>query len=122
MSRKTVSRKIREEVYQKYNGHCAYCGCPISIKEMQVDHLESVYAHNGENEMDNYMPSCRQCNLYKSTFDLETFRKRLKEVMFENLRSTFQYCMALKYGFIEEKENQKIKFYFEKGDTYGNCN
>lgn len=27
--RKTISKKIRKNVYQKYNGHCAYCGCSI---------------------------------------------------------------------------------------------
>lgn len=27
--RKTIPKKIRKIVYQKYNGHCAYCGCEI---------------------------------------------------------------------------------------------
>ena len=28
----------RKEVLEKYNGHCAYCGKEITLKEMQVDH------------------------------------------------------------------------------------
>ena len=29
----------RQKVYDKYNGHCAYCGKPITIKDNQVDHI-----------------------------------------------------------------------------------
>lgn len=29
MSRKQIAQKIRKQVYQKYNGHCAYCGCKM---------------------------------------------------------------------------------------------
>lgn len=36
--RKRLTPKEREFVYQKYGGHCAYCGCKIEKKDMQVDH------------------------------------------------------------------------------------
>lgn len=35
----SFSRKTREAVYAKYDGHCAYCGRAIDIKDMQVDHF-----------------------------------------------------------------------------------
>ena len=38
-----ISKKLREQVYQKYNGRCAYCGCELAIKDMQVDHLIPNY-------------------------------------------------------------------------------
>ena len=38
MSRKTIPKKIRQIVYDKYNGHCAYCGCELEYKDMQIDH------------------------------------------------------------------------------------
>ena len=28
------SKRVREKVYQKYNGHCAYCGCELQYKDM----------------------------------------------------------------------------------------
>lgn len=34
-----ISKKIRKEVYRKYDGHCAYCGREIAYKDMQVDHF-----------------------------------------------------------------------------------
>ena len=34
-----INKKTRELVYKKYDGHCAYCGKEIEIKDMQVDHM-----------------------------------------------------------------------------------
>jgi 5-methylcytosine-specific restriction endonuclease McrA len=42
MARKAISKKMRLEVYNKYNGHCAYCGKELEYKDMQVDHLIPV--------------------------------------------------------------------------------
>lgn len=119
---KPIQKKKRIEVWNKYDHHCAYCGCELEYKDMQVDHIDSVYIHcyytkektlSEINEIDNLMPACRQCNLYKSTFNLEEFRNRLTNVMLKNLQKTFQYRLALKYGLIEENINP-VKFYFEK--------
>lgn len=112
MSRKQIAQKIRKQVYQKYNGHCAYCGCKLEYKDMQVDHVISVYGKDGSNDLDNLMPTCRMCNFYKSTFSLEEFRKQL-ETMHERLRKPFIYRLALKYGLIEEHK-KKIEFFFER--------
>lgn len=112
MTRKQIPKRIREQVYQKYNGRCAYCGCEVDYNDMQVDHVISVYGNNGSNDIDNLMPSCRMCNFYKSTFSIEVFRKHL-ETLHERLRKPFIYRLALKYGLIEECKN-KVVFYFEK--------
>lgn len=112
MVRKQIPKNIREHVYQKYNGHCAYCGCKLEYKDMQVDHVISVYRNNGSNDIDNLMPTCRMCNFYKSTFTVDEFRKNL-ETLHERLRNTFIYRLALKYGLIEEHKKDVV-FYFEK--------
>ena len=41
--RKHLTKSQRQHVYEKYNGHCAYCGCELDIKDMQVDHIKSDY-------------------------------------------------------------------------------
>lgn len=41
MKRKAISQKTRKAVYEKYGGHCAYCGCELDYKDMQVDHVDS---------------------------------------------------------------------------------
>lgn len=123
MSRhKPIPKKMRLLLYEKYNHKCAYCGCDLEYKDMQIDHIESVYANMDigqtmtTEEMyseKNLMPACRQCNFYKSSMDLETFRKRLTTTLMENLQKTFQYRLALKYGLIEE-HIEPITFYFEQ--------
>ena len=119
---KSISKAERLKVYEKYSHHCAYCGCKLEYKDMQVDHIDSVYLHNDLhheqsldelNGIDNLMPSCRQCNFYKSTGDIENFRKKLTGVMVNNLKKNFNYRLALKYGLIEE-HIEPVKFYFEK--------
>lgn len=88
---------------------------------MQVDHINSVYKHcdiskdknlDEINEDENLMPSCRMCNFYKSTLSIDDFRKRLTDVLMPNLRKSFDYRLALKYGLIQENDIS-IKFYFE---------
>jgi 5-methylcytosine-specific restriction endonuclease McrA len=119
MKRKPIPKKIREQVYNKYGGHCAYCGCPLEYKDMQVDHIESVYTSSllkkeVNDSIENYMPSCRMCNFYKSTSTIEQFRNNLKNMLMRNVRLPFDYRLALKYGLIKE-DIKPIIFYFEKG-------
>ena len=114
--RKSPTKEQRKLVYQMYDGHCAYCGCELEFKDMQVDHFNSVYAYDGKNEIENYMPSCRQCNFYKSTGTIEQFRQNLKETMLKGLKKTFQYRLLVKYDLIRENDKE-IKFYFEEHEN-----
>lgn len=112
VKRKAIPKKIRIKVYEKYNGHCAYCGCEIKLGEMQVDHVESLYWYGGADELCNYMPACRACNFYKSTFSLEKFRENIKTIP-ERLEKEFIYRLSKKYGIIHEPD-KLVEFYFEK--------
>lgn len=124
--RKAISKAMRQQVYDSLNGHCGYCGCKITIKEMQVDHIEAVYLHEKElkagkaqeiNSIENYMPACRACNFYKLTMSVEKFRKQL-ETLPERLEKVFIYRLAKKYGIVKENCG-KVKFYFENVKTGG---
>ena len=77
MNRKRISPKDRQVIYSKYDSHCAYCGKELTIEEMQVDHLKPLRL-GGEDEMSNYMPTCRMCNHYKRGNTLEGFRKAIE--------------------------------------------
>ena len=116
--RKSIPKKIRQQIYDKYNGHCAYCGCELEYKDMQVDHIESVRMaeYHGEepnDSIENYNPACRSCNFYKSTFGLEEFRKNIENSLVKKLRRDFNYKMLIKYGLIHE-DFKSVRFYFEK--------
>ena len=61
----SFSKKTREAVYAKYDGHCAYCGRAIDIKDMQVDHFLPLRAGGiyavATDDFSNLMPACRMC-------------------------------------------------------------
>ena len=37
--RKKLTAAERQQIYKKFGGRCAYCGCEITIKEMQADQI-----------------------------------------------------------------------------------
>lgn len=111
MNRKSITKEMRMKVYNKYNHHCAYCGCELNYEDMQVDHLDPVYK-GGNDDISNYMPACRMCNFYKSTFSLEDFRKNI-ETLNKRLEKHFIYRLSKKYGVVKEVNNP-IVFYFER--------
>lgn len=115
--RKPIPKHIRKKVYEKYNGHCAYCGCELNYKDMQVDHIKPVYWHNGSDDIENYNPACRMCNFYKSTYTVEKFRERI-ESLHERLEKIFIYRLAKKFGIIQENA-RPIEFFFERKE-HGN--
>ncbi|WP_295054272.1 HNH endonuclease signature motif containing protein [Ruminococcus sp.] len=110
--RKSISKATRLKVYEKYDGHCAYCGCTLELKDMQVDHIQSVYWYDGANDIENYNPACRMCNFYKSTMSVEDFREQLGKIL-SRLEKVFIFRLAKKYGLIREIKEPVI-FYFEK--------
>ena len=116
-----ISKKTREIVYNKYNGHCAYCGCEIEMKDMQVDHIVPKYRNNekwikgeiGTDDISNLNPSCRMCNFYKGMSRIDAFRTRLRNNLMFNLQKDFRFRLAQKYGMVKI-EDWDEKFYYEK--------
>lgn len=118
MKRRPIPKEVRKQVYDMYDGHCAYCGCKLEYKDMQVDHIDCVYVSELHKEpvkdtLDNYLPACRQCNFYKSTFTIEEFRDRIQTTCLKNLEATFNFKLLKKYNIIQVND-EPIKFYFEK--------
>lgn len=121
MKRKAISKKMREAVYHKYGGRCAYCGKKIEYKDMQVDHLIPVqrarfgkYTEEQLESFENYMPADRRCNHYKRAHSLEVFRKYIEEIPKKLERDNYIYKVGKDYGIISTEEKPKIIFYFEK--------
>lgn len=106
-----MKKSTREEVWKKYNCKCAYCGEDLPLNKMQVDHIYPKYK-GGKDEIENYNPSCRQCNFYKSDFTLDAFRNQMLTIT-ERIKKPFIVRLALKYGIIEFKKWDG-KFYFEE--------
>ncbi len=114
-----MKKSYREIVFNKFNGHCAYCGCELQ-KGWNADHLKPVVrspltglmSKKEHDNIDNLMPSCPSCNNYKHSYSLEDFRRLIGDLK-KQLRLSSQYKIALRYGLISENDTE-VKFYFEK--------
>ena len=93
VKRKALPKSVRIAVYQKCNGHCAYCGCDLQYKDMQVDHVIPLNGWNeqGTDTVDNMLPACRSCNHYKSRSTLEGFRKMVEAMPDTLMRDNVTY-------------------------------
>ncbi len=104
----------RLKVFEKYKGHCAYCGIMLSVKKLNVDHIIPSYL-GGSNDLENLNPSCRRCNSWKKTYSIEEFRKELEAQPRRLLKSSASARLALDYGLLSIKPtNKSVEFYFEK--------
>lgn len=109
----------RQEVFEKYGGHCSYCGEKLKEFGWHVDHLKPIVRNNDgtclkpENEnIENYNPSCPSCNIQKNSFTLEQFRDNIKNFVNSLNKYSTQYKIAKKYGLVQENDIE-VKFYFE---------
>ena len=100
--------KIREFINKNYGFICG-----IARNEYNKEKNYKTLSDDELNDIENYLPACRACNFYKSTFTLEEFRKRLSTTLFNNLEKNFNYKLLKKYGLIKE-DIKPVKFYFEK--------
>lgn len=110
--RKKLSKVERQRMYEKYNGHCAYCGYELEYKDMQVDHVEPL-KRGGEDELNNMLPACRSCNHYKHTLTVEEFRQYLSGISHRLMRDSVTFQIAIRYGLVRHM-GDNVTFYFER--------
>jgi hypothetical protein len=68
--RKSISKKIRFEVFKRDGFKCQYCGAKSPDVLLHVDHIEPV-SKGGANDVMNLITSCEPCNLGKSDVRLD---------------------------------------------------
>lgn len=111
-----MKKATRIEVHNKYDGKCAYCGTEIEYKDMQVDHMlpkcqRDKYDSRQISHIDNLMPSCRTCNHYKRSADLEVFRV-IMSTLHGRVEQIYINRVAERYGIISIQPFSGV-FYFE---------
>lgn len=128
-------RKDRQEVYDMFNGRCAYCGCELNGK-FHVDHIEPIrrrflydrvnkkWVPNGcdnpdKDIIDNKLPACASCNINKHSMSLEDFRNMISNFINSLNNNVTQYKIAKRYGLVTETI-KPIVFYFETHLTSNN--
>ncbi len=106
-----MNKQIKLDVYNMYDGHCAYCGKNIDFKDMQVDHIKPKRM-GGMDDIKNFNPACRQCNHYKRAGSLVYFRSLL--ITLHNRVRDIYICKVAEDYRIIKVEPWDGTFYFEK--------
>lgn len=111
LKRRRLSKSERQKVYQKCHGHCAYCGYALDYKDMQVDHVKPLRI-GGSDDISNMLPTCRSCNHYKATLDLEQFREYIWKIPARLKRDSIPFQVGFRFGTVSYS-TEPVKFYFE---------
>ena len=52
---KQLTKKQREQIFNKFGGKCAYCGCELPIR-WHADHIEPIYREGKNPRVLQYQP------------------------------------------------------------------
>jgi hypothetical protein len=75
--RKTFKKEEREMILKRTDYRCYSCGLKMSLNDdWWVEHI-LPHSHEGSDNIENLLPSCRLCNSVRSNFKPETIRKIL---------------------------------------------
>lgn len=122
MSKNQSNPLTRDLIFNKHNGHCAYCGCKIKRNSFCIDHIiplkrKSKNRTYGLNVIENYNPSCSTCNTSKNSHSIDEWREKLQSGL-GNLNSVAKYVLLKRFGIIRET-NRPVIFYFENHKANG---
>jgi len=105
----SFKRHIRLEVFNKYSGRCAYCGCTLHLHNFQIDH---IIPEPKNNNIANLNPSCRRCNFFKSNLTPSQFRTKLEHYFYVVQHKTPKITLLKSFNLIHFRETNVI-FYYE---------
>ena len=138
----TLTKKQRQQVWLKSKGLCWYCGEDLPEKGWHVDHIEPVFRsatsptkvetpfgkvpesiqllldnkgmEKPENDtIENMVPACAPCNLFKSVFSVDGFRKEIEAQIERARKSSVNFRTAERFKLVEVKP-APVVFWFEK--------
>lgn len=117
--RKTISKKLRFEVFKRDSFKCQYCGSTSPDVILEVDHIIPI-KEGGDNDITNLITACNKCNRGKGArllSDDSAIKKQKKQLDELNKRRE-QLEMMLKWKQellkLEDKSFESIKNIWEK--------
>lgn len=116
----------RAVIFDKTGGKCLYCGADLTGTRWQADHVYPIIRHpetktcvNPEfDTIENMFPSCGPCNNFKSTFDIEGFRWRIKEQFDNVLKYSTGARQLFRMGLLTINKDPDFKFWFERNNIH----
>lgn len=121
--RKNITKKIREEIFNMYNGNCFYCDIELNNNndskndDFEVEHV-IPRSSGGPDDISNYVPSCANCNKNgKKTMDVIEFCNdgKCPAVANINIKICDKICTVKKY----HKDTNKLLVKTETDITNG---
>lgn len=126
-NRKTITKKIRFEIFKRDSFTCQYCGETAPNVLLEVDHIEPV-SKGGTNEIINLITSCRDCNRGKGKTKLSenaVVNKQIEQLRIINERreqlklmvewkSELDSIVDDELGHIKDLFNKKTGFLFSR--------
>ena len=110
--RKSISPKLRFEVFKRDKFQCQYCGKSAPQVLLHVDHIEPV-AEGGTNDITNLITACSECNLGKGARRLSddaTIRKEKRQLdMLNERREQLEMMMRWRKE-LSEMEEQTVSY------------
>lgn len=109
MKRKTITKKLRFEIFKRDGFKCAYCGKEPPNTVLEIDHIEPV-SKGGEDDINNYITACFDCNRGKSNVKLSKIPPQVIEnldTLREKEEQISEYRKFIKK--IERREKKDIE-------------
>ena len=78
--RKSLEPHIKQSVYRRDNGKCAYCGRHRNIKYMTIDHIIPI-SKGGTDDMSNLQCTCKACNNLKEDMFPSEFTDFIRHIL-----------------------------------------
>lgn len=105
----SISKKLRFEIFKRDGFQCAYCGKSPPEVTLEIDHIEPR-SKGGQDDIDNYITSCFDCNRGKSNIRLTSIVPKIAE-KFELLKEKEDQLKEYRKFIqkIEKRVNQDIK-------------
>lgn len=107
MARLEFSRKVRNQVFERANGHCENkrCGAVLKPGEGEYDHILPA-EFGGEATVANCMLLCRPCHKAKTARDIKRIRKSDRQR--DKARGTFKRKTSLSHPYLKKKINGDV--------------
>ena len=103
----------KKTVYEKYKGHCAICGKPISKRKMVISH-EIPLSKGGTNAFNNIQLACWSCAQVKQNFTEEEFIQKLWEIFDHKHVELIEYHVR-RGGKLFDKKGNEYNLFDEEG-------
>lgn len=118
MTRKSLSKKTRFEVFKRDSFKCQYCGESSPDVVLEVDHIEPV-SKGGTNDITNLITSCFDCNRGKGATKLSddnVIKKQNKQLEELNERRTQLEMMVEWKKELLDLDNYEVDMFTEYWD------